>query len=63
MASVYYHIRSAMRKIDKASYKGKGCTLSKEEVRAITLSHEISEALGDYDYWKFDENKELVEKW
>lgn len=56
-----FYIQSAFRKIDNASLREKGCRLTFDECRAITLHHAIPDAIGDYDQWEFDSNGELIE--
>ena len=62
MASVFLHIQSAFRKINLAALKQKSCRLTKEEVFAISIHHAISEAIGDYEMWEFDEDGQLIEE-
>ena len=58
--STYFYIKSAFIKISNSSIKRKGCRLSFEECRAISDSHEISDAIGGYDHWKFDNDGKLI---
>lgn len=61
MSSIFKHIQTAFRKIECANAKEKGCSLSADEVRAISMHHALPDAIGDYDEWKFDAEDNLIE--
>ena len=56
-----FYIQSAFRKIKEASINETGIRLTKSECRAIALDSGISDANGDIEEFKFDENREPIE--
>lgn len=62
MSSLLKHIQSAFRKIEHANIKDKGCRLSSDEVRVISMHHSLPDAIGDYDEWMFDAEDNPIEK-
>lgn len=61
MSSIFKHIQIIFRKILDTYFKNKGCRLSANKVRVISIHHAIPDAIGDYKEWKFDSNGDLIE--